>query len=155
MLIEITEELFIDVVQPPRNPIFVVWLNANNGLSYWCFGINTVNGKKVESLGTKEDFILDLQTTLRRSADIGKKTINQIVATYEHVAKSKAEWISKITDSPSVWLYKGIRTLNGIDEILWQQIKVGTGSFQVSESDFNTSKLTITIDLPEQFNQSY
>ena len=127
-----------------RNGVYLNWLGTDGSRNFWLFDRVQTITMDSESTGDFEPFVRDLGTQQGDVLDIGRTRRNKIVlTTYCTIedAKGIASLLANINTlmlvNPETW---------ETDGVIWESVRVQTGSYSLYNTNETHTNITITIE---------
>jgi hypothetical protein len=127
-----------------RNGVYLNWLGTDGSRNFWLFDRVQTITMDSESTGDFEPFVRNLGTQQGDVLDIGRTRRNKIVlTTYCTIedAKGIASLLANINTlmlvNPETW---------ETDGVIWESVRVQTGSYSLYNTNETHTNITITIE---------
>lgn len=130
--------------------VYLKWVNALGGLSYWLFKLNDEE-LAVKSLGDLENDFLNLQNTISPTENLGQNATGS-VDLYEAFDESYTHILQDLLISNKVYMFTG-EQYSAATPLDWVETKIKSAKVLKQEKDFNTSRVKLTFELPDYYTK--
>lgn len=138
--------------KPAECGVYLKWFNNQGGFNYWLFDKFYQDSTKSKSIGeiTRNSFLNLDETPKSFSYSQGKET-SKTMKLKSTLKDDEIYYVKDILSSPSVQLYT---SQTPFEKGEWITVNVG-GTINESTKRTNGNEITVTIDLPVQYNITY
>ena len=134
------------------NPIYLCWLNAVGGFSYWLFDKYSKSTTQTKTEGSYNKNISNLETAIG-NADILGKNITPKIDVGSVVKLEDMDGLRGLFESPKVFMLANPLTWE-TDGIKWKTVIVQASSLVILETKVAFYEMKLTLILPDRNVQS-
>lgn len=143
---------FVDLYKDPAGcGVYLKWLNQYGGYSYWLFNEFYKVDSRNRSLGTINNDFFNLDETISQSKQLGKTSSNAWTILADNLNPNDMNIAKGILTSPKVYLFTGIRfAQNNFND--WLEVALNTTTSTIKNPREEKGELSLTIELPKDYN---
>jgi hypothetical protein len=138
---------------PYKQGVYLKWLNALGGYSYWLFEDTYSIDRSTKQLGELDRDNDNLEDTFGRSIQIGKESQDSLKIIAELLTEDERRIVEGILDSPKIYLFTGKPfAQNGYRD--WIEVSLKTTSARIKNPRQPLTNFTFDIELPMRYTQT-
>ena len=131
--------------------VYMKWLNKTGGYSYWLFNRFYTIDKGIQTLGSITNDFYNLEDTTSQSKQLGKDSADLWTLLSDNLSPDDMNIAKGILDSPKAYLFTGTAgQVNNFND--WLEVSVNTRSANIKQSRESRNELSLTIELPNDYN---
>jgi hypothetical protein len=138
---------------PYRCGVYLKWLNALGGYSYWLFEDTYSIDRTTKSLGGLDRDSANLEDTFARTTQIGKESVDTLKVVAELLTENESRIVQGILDSPKVYLFTGQPYAQNSYRH-WVEVSLKTTSARIKNPREPLTNFTFDIELPVRYAQT-
>jgi len=138
---------------PFKNGIYLKWLNALGGYSYWLFEDTYAIDRTTKYNGEIDSDTANIENSFNRTLQIGKTSQDSLKIVAELLTEDERRIVEGILDSPKIYLFTGKPfSQNGYRN--WTEVTLKTGSVRLKNFKQPLTNFSFDIELPQRYTQS-
>ncbi|KOS07007.1 hypothetical protein AM493_13920 [Flavobacterium akiainvivens] len=138
---------------PYKCGIYLKWLNAQGGYSYWLFEDTYSIDRATKSLGELDRDNNNLGDTFARTTQIGKESIDTLKVVAELLTENESRIVQGILDSPKIYLFTG-KPYSQSSYRHWVEVSLKTTSARIKNPREPLTNFMFDIELPVRYAQT-
>lgn len=139
--------------QPYACGVYLKWFNAYGGYSYWLFENTYSIDRRTKHLGEIINDTNNLESTLARTATLGKESRDTIRVIAELLTDEERRIIESILDSPKIYLFSG-KPYSQNKYYNWLEVQLTTSNVRLKNPRQPLTNFTFDLELPERYTQT-
>lgn len=132
--------------------VYLKWLNARGGYSYWLFENTYSIDRSAKALGELNRDFENLPDSFGRSTQTGRQVQDTLKIVAELLTPPQRDLVQNLLESPKVYLFTG-RPYSRSSYRDWVEVSVKTTSARIRNARETLTNFTFDIELPERFTQ--
>jgi len=151
---ESNNDKFIHLEKVPyKCGVYLKWLNAMGGYSYWLFEDTYSIDRATKQLGELDRDNSNLADTFARTTQIGKESTDTLKVVAELLTEDESRIVQGILDSPKVYAFTGQPyAQNGYRN--WVEVILKTPSARIKNPRQPLTNFAFDIELPTRYAQT-
>lgn len=133
--------------------VYLKWLNAMGGYSYWLFEDTYSIDRTTKQLGELSRDYYNLQDTFARTLQIGKESQDTLKIIAELLTEDERRIVEGILDSPKIYLFTG-KPYARSSYRDWIEVSLKTTSARLKNPRQPLTNFTFDIELPVRYTQT-
>ena len=148
------DDVFITLDKVPyKEGVYLKWLNAMGGYSYWLFEDTYSIDRSTKQLGELERDNDNPEDAFGRTIQIGKESQDTLKIVAELLTEDERPIVEGILDSPKIYLFAGRPyARNGYHD--WIEVTLKTTWARIKNPRQPLTNFTFDIELPARFTQT-
>jgi len=138
---------------PYRNGVYLKWLNALGGYSYWLFEDTYAIDRSTKYNGEIGSDNANVENSIGRTLQIGKTSQDSIKIVAELLTEDERRIVDGILDSPKIYLFTG-KPFSQNSYRNWAEVTLKTGSARLKNFKQPLTNFSFDIELPVRYTQS-
>lgn len=144
---------FIHIEKMPYScGVYLKWLNAQGGYSYWLFEDTYSIDRATKSLGELDRDNANLGDTFARTTQIGKESADTLKVVAELLTENESRIVQGILDSPKIYLFTG-KPYAQSSYRHWVEVTLKTTSARIKNPREPLTNFAFDIELPVRYAQ--
>lgn len=152
LLVEVSKYITLQKV-PYQCGVYLKWLNALGGYSYWLFENTYSIDRSTKQLGELDNNNANLEDTFGRTLQIGKESQDTIKIVAEMLTPPERNVVEGILDSPKIYLFTG-KPFSKNTNRDWVEVTLKTTSARLKNPRQPLTTFGFDIELPTRFTQT-
>ncbi|KGO85728.1 hypothetical protein Q765_15020 [Flavobacterium rivuli WB 3.3-2 = DSM 21788] len=147
-------DVFITLDKVPyKSGIYLKWLNALGGYSYWLFEDTCSIDRSTKQLGELDRDNDNPEDSFGRTIQIGKESSDTLKIVAELLTENERRIVEGILDSPKIYLFTGQPyARNSYRD--WVEVSLKTTSARIKNPRQPLTNFTFDVELPVRFTQT-
>jgi hypothetical protein len=147
-------DMFINLHKVPYKPgVYLKWLNAMGGYSYWLFEDTYSVDRSTKQLGELDHDNDNPEHSFGRTVQIGKESQDTMKILAELLTDDERRIVEGILDAPKIYLFTGKPyARNGYND--WIEVALKTTSARIKNPRQPLTNFTFDIELPVRYTQT-
>jgi len=138
---------------PYKTGVYLKWLNAMGGYSYWLFEDTYAIDRSTKDLGGIDRDNANLEDSFGRTAQIGRQSQDTLKIVAELLTENERTLVQGLLDSPKIYLFTGQPfARNGSRD--WIEVGLKTTSARIKNPREALTNFTFDIELPVRYSQT-
>lgn len=137
---------------PYKCGVYLKWLNALGGYSYWLFEDTYSIDRATKSLGELDRDNDNPTETFARTTQIGKESVDTLKVVAELLTENESRIVQGILDSPKIYLFTG-QPYAQSSYRHWVEVTLKTTSARIKNPREPLTNFTFDIELPVRYAQ--
>jgi len=137
---------------PYKCGVYLKWLNAMGGYSYWLFEDTYSIDRSTKYNGEIERDSANIENSFGRTLQLGKESQDTLKIVAELLTEDERRIVEGILDSPKIYLFTG-KPLSQNSYQSWIEITLKTGSARLKNPKQTLTNFTFDIELPVRYTQ--
>lgn len=138
---------------PHQCGVYLKWLNALGGYSYWLFENTYSIDRSTKQLGELDNDNANLEDTFGRTLQIGKESQDTLKIVAEMLTPQERTVVEGILDSPKIYLFTG-KPFSRNNNRSWVEVTLKTTSARLKNPRQPLTTFTFDVELPTRFSQT-
>ncbi len=138
---------------PYRCGVYLKWLNAFGGYSYWLFEDTYAIDRSTKHLGEIESDAKNIENSFGRSLSLGKESRDTLKIIAELLTEDERRIVTGLFDSPKVYLFTGQPFARNSPRD-WIEVTLKTTAARIKNPKQNLTNFTFDIELPVRYAQT-
>jgi hypothetical protein len=138
---------------PYKSGVYLKWLNAMGGYSYWLFEDTYAIDRSTKYNGEIDRDNDNLENAFGRTLQTGKESQDTLKIIAELLTEDERRIVETILDSPKIYLFTG-KPLSQNSYRSWIEVTLKTGSARLKNPKQPLTNFTFDIELPMRYTQS-
>lgn len=138
---------------PYKSGVYLKWLNAMGGYSYWLFEDTFAIDRATKYNGEIDSDTANLENSFNRTLQTGKTSQDSIKIVAELLTEDERRIVEGILDSPKIYLFTGKPFSQNIYRS-WTEVTLKTGSARLKNFKQPLTNFSFDIELPVRYTQS-
>lgn len=135
---------------PYKCGVYLKWLNALGGYSYWLFEDTYAIDRSTKSLGEIDSDSANLENSFGRSISLGKESQDSMKIIAELLNEDDRRIVEGILDSPKIYLFTG-QPFARSSTSDWVEVTLKTSSARLRNPKQPLINFAFEIELPERY----
>jgi len=132
--------------------VYLKWLNAHGGYSYWLFENTYAIDRSAKSLGELDHDFENAENSFARTTQIGREVQDSIKIVAELLTEPQRNIVQNLLESPKVYLFTGA-PFSRSDYRSWIEVSVKTTAARIRNPREALTNFTFDIELPARYTQ--
>lgn len=132
--------------------VYLKWLNAQGGYSYWLFADTYSIDRSAKTLGELDRDFENLQDSAARTIQTGRQVQDTLKIVAELLTPAQRDLVQNVLESPKVYLFTG-KPYSRSSYRDWIEVSVKTSSARIRNARETLTNFAFDIELPERFTQ--
>jgi hypothetical protein len=130
--------------------VYLKWLNAQGGYSYWLFENTYAVDRTVKDMGELDRDFSNLDSSFGRTSQIGRQSQDTLKLLAELLTPPQRNIVQNLVESPKVFLFTGTPYgKTGYSD--WVEVSVKTNSVRIKNPRQELTNFAFDIELPERY----
>lgn len=138
---------------PYRCGVYLKWLNALGGYSYWLFEDTYSIDRNTKPLGDIESDNENIENSFSRSLSLGKESRDSLKIIAELLTEDESRIVAGLFDSPKVYLFTG-QPFACSSSRDWVEVSLKTTTARIKNPKQNLTNFAFDIELPVRYAQT-
>lgn len=152
LLVDVSKYITLHKV-PYQCGVYLKWLNALGGYSYWLFENTYSIDRSTKQLGELDNDNANLEDSFGRTIQIGKESQDILKIVAEMLTPQERTVVEGILDSPKIYLFTG-KPFSKNTNRDWIEVVLKTTSARLKNPRQPLTTFTFDIELPVRFTQT-
>ncbi len=150
----VAKEKYLTLEKVPYScGVYLKWLNAMGGYSYWLFENTYSIDRRTKHIGEIDRDNNNLEDTFARVATLGKDSQDTIRVIAELLNEDERGIVEGILDSPKIYLFTG-KPYSQNGHRNWIEVSLKTSSARLKNPRQPLTNFTFDLELPERYTQT-
>lgn len=137
---------------PPCTGVYLKWLNALGGYSYWLFENTYAIDRSTKQLGEIDRDFENPDTAFARSIQTGREVQDTLKIVAELLTPPQRDIVQNLLESPKVYLFTGAPYSRSSPQS-WTEVTVKTTSARIKNPRESLTNFAFDIELPVRYTQ--
>ena len=133
--------------------IYLKWLNAQGGYSYWLFENTYAVDRSAKSIGELDRDFENLENSFARTTQMGREVQDTLKIVAELLTDAQRNIVQNLLESPKVYLFTGA-PYSRSDYHSWIEVSVKTTSARIRNPREALTNFAFDIELPVRYTQT-
>lgn len=133
--------------------VYLKWLNAMGGYSYWLFENTYSVDRTTKSLGELDRDMNNADEIFARAVQVGKESQDNIKIVAELLTEDERTIVEGMLDSPKIYLFTG-QPFSRNSYRNWIEVNLKTTSARIKNPRQPLTNFTFDIELPARYSQT-
>lgn len=138
---------------PFKNGVYLKWLNAMGGYSYWLFEDTYAIDRATKYNGEIDSDNANVENSFGRTLQLGKTSQDTFKIVAELLTEDERRIVEGILDSPKVYLFTG-KPFSQNTNKSWTEVTLKTASARLKNFKQPLTNFSFDIELPVRYTQS-
>jgi len=148
------DDKFISLEKVPyKCGVYLKWLNAMGGYSYWLFEDTYSIDRSTKQLGELDRDNANPEHTFARTTQVGKESQDTLKIVAELLTEDERSIVEGLLDSPKIYLFTG-KPFAQNDYRNWVEVSLKTTSSRLKNPRQPLTNFTFDIELPVRYAQT-
>lgn len=130
--------------------VYLKWLNAQGGYSYWLFENTYAVDRTVKDLGELDRDFSNLDSSFGRASQIGRQSQDTLKLVAELLTPPQRNIVQNLIESPKIFLFTGT-PYGRTGYANWVEVSVKTNSARIKNPREELTNFAFDIELPERY----
>jgi len=137
---------------PYKCGVYLKWLNAMGGYSYWLFEDTYAIDRSTKYTDEIDSDNANVENSFGRTLQLGKESQDTLKIVAELLTEDERRIVEGILDSPKIYLFTG-KPLSQNSYRSWIEVTLKTGSARLKNPKQPLTNFTFDIELPVRYTQ--
>jgi hypothetical protein len=148
------DDVFITLNKVPYKPgVYLKWLNAMGGYSYWLFEDTYSIDRSTKQLGELDSDNNNPEDSFGRTIQIGKESQDTLKIVAELLTEDERRIVEGILDSPKIYFFTGKPYARNVYHD-WIEVVLKTTGARIKNPRQPLTNFTFDIELPVRYSQT-